>query len=80
MLKFDIDKLTNMLDDMSQGKYGLIIRAKGVILGLDNNWYQFNLTPDEVEVKKSTPAHIGMICVIGSGIDTEEVKHLFKEC
>ena len=78
--KFDIDKLTNMLDDMSQGKYGLVIRAKGVILGLDNNWYQFNLTPDEVEVKKSTPAHIGMICVIGSGIDTEEVKHLFKEC
>ena len=78
--KFDIDKLTNMLDDMSQGKYGLVIRAKGVILGLDNNWYQFNLTPDEVEVKKSSPAHIGMICVIGSGIDTEEVKHLFKEC
>ena len=69
-----------MLDDMSQGKYGLIIRAKGVILGLDNNWYQFNLTPDEVEVKKSAPAHIGMICVIGSKIDTEEVKHLFKEC
>ena len=78
--KFDIDKLTNMLDDMSQGKYGLVIRAKGVILGLDNNWYQFNLTPDEVEVKKCTPGHIGMICVIGSGIDTEEVKHLFKEC
>ena len=77
--KFDIDKLTNMLDDMSQGKYGLVIRAKGVILGLDNNWYQFNLTPDEVEVKKSSPAHIGMICVIGSGIDTEEVKHLFKK-
>ena len=78
--KFDIDKLTDMLDDMSQGKYGLIIRAKGVILGLDNCWYQFNLTPDEVEVKKSTPAHIGMICVIGSKIDTEEIKHLFKEC
>ena len=75
--KYDIDQLTNMLDDMSQGKYGFIIRAKGVILGLDNNWYQFNLTPDEVEVKKSTPAHIGMICVIGSQIDTEEIKHLF---
>ena len=78
--KFDIDKLTNLLDDMSQGKMGLIIRAKGVILGLDNCWYQFNLTPDEVEVKKSTPAHIGMICVIGSQIDTEEIKHLFMEC
>ena len=75
--KYDIDNLTNMLDDMSQGKYGLIIRAKGVILGNDNCWYQFNLTPDEVEVKKCSPAHIGMICVIGSQIDTEQIKQLF---
>ena len=75
--KYDIDNLTNMLDDMSQGKYGFIIRAKGVILGNDNCWYQFNLTPDEVEVKKCSPAHIGMICVIGSQIDTEQIKQLF---
>ena len=75
--KYDIDNLTNMLDDMSQGKYGLIIRAKGVILGNDNCWYQFNLKPDEVEVKKCSPAHIGMICVIGSQIDTEQIKQLF---
>ena len=75
--KYDIDALTNLLDDMSQGKYGLIIRAKGVILGNDDCWYQFNLTPDEVEVKKGNPAHIGMICVIGSQIDTHEIKHLF---
>ena len=75
--KYDIDNLTNMLDDMSQGKYGFIIRAKGVILGNDNCWYQFNLTPDEVEVMKCSPAHIGMICVIGSQIDTEQIKQLF---
>ena len=62
---------------MSQGKYGFIIRAKGVILGNDDCWYQFNLTPDEVEVKKCSPAHIGKICVIGSQIDTEDIKQLF---
>ena len=48
-----------------------------VILGNDDCWYQFNFTPDEVEVKKGNPAHIGMICVIGSQIDTHDIKHLF---
>ena len=77
--KFNIDNLTDMLDRMSQGEYGLVIRAKGVVMGLDDNWWQFNLTPDEVEVKKSNPAHIGMICVIGSQIDKEQMNHLFTE-
>ena len=77
--KYNIDNLTIMLDDMSQGKYGLVIRAKGIIAGEDGNWYQFNLTPDEVEVKKSNPSHIGMICVIGSQINKDNIKHLFLE-
>ena len=75
--KFDIDELNQMLVNMSMGEYGMIVRAKGIICGTDGLWYQFNLTPGEVEFDDSNPCHIGKICVIGSKIDEHQIKELF---
>ena len=75
--KFDIDELNQMLVNMSMGEYGMIVRAKGIICGTDGLWYQFNLTPGEVEIDDSNPCHIGKICVIGSKIDEHQIKELF---
>ena len=62
---------------MSEGRYGLIVRAKGIICGEDNKWYVFNLTPNEVSVIETTSIPLGKICVIGSKIDENEIKELF---
>ena len=75
--KFNIDSLTQILNAMSEGRYGLIVRAKGIICGEDNKWYVFNLTPNEVSVIETTSIPLGKICVIGSKIDENEIKELF---
>lgn len=75
--KYDISKLKAVLQDMASGKFGTIVRAKGVICGMDDNWYQFNLTMDEVEIVKGNASSIGKICVIGSHFHEDEIKNLF---
>ena len=75
--KFDIDALTQMLNAMADGRYGLIVRAKGIICGTDDKWYVFNLTPNEVSLVETNSIHVGKICVIGSKIDENEIKELF---
>ncbi|MDE6661699.1 MAG: GTP-binding protein [Anaeroplasmataceae bacterium] len=75
--KYDIAALKNILDAMSKGTYGLVVRAKGVVPNLNGAWYEFNLTPEEVEVKPCSARPIGKICVIGSKIDEHQIKDLF---
>ena len=75
--KYDIAALEKILDSMSKGAYGLVVRAKGVVPNLDGAWYEFNLTPEEVEVKPCSARPIGKICVIGSKIDEHQIKELF---
>lgn len=75
--KYDITALKALLDDMAEGKYGQIVRAKGIIQGLDNQWYIFNLTPEEVEILNGKAIAMGKIVVIGSHIHPEDIKKLF---
>jgi len=75
--KYDINALKALLDDMANGKYGLIVRSKGIVEGLDGKWYVFNLTPEEVSVSESKAIPMGKIVVIGSKINEEEIKKLF---
>ncbi len=75
--KYDISALKDLLNAMASGSYGMVVRAKGIICGLDNKWYEFNLTPDEVTIVPGHPSVIGKICVIGSKIDQTQIKNLF---
>ncbi len=62
---------------MANGEHGIIVRAKGVLCDENQQWFQFNLTPDEVLIEPCKPCPIGKICVIGSKIDKEKIKSLF---
>ncbi|MBQ9900277.1 MAG: GTP-binding protein [Acholeplasmatales bacterium] len=75
--KYDINSLKALLNDMAEGKYGVIVRSKGIIQGTDNKWYVFNLTPEEVSVEESKAIPVGKIVVIGSHINTDDIKKLF---
>ena len=75
--KYDIDAVKALLDDMANGKYGVIVRSKGIIQATDGKWYVFNLTPEEVEIEETKPIHVGKIVVIGSKINKEDIKKLF---
>ena len=75
--KYDINNLKDILDKIANGEYGVIVRSKGIILGNDNKWYAFNLTPEEVEIKPANAIPTGKIVVIGSNFDKDVIKKLF---
>ncbi len=62
---------------MANGKYGVIVRAKGIIEATDNKWYLFQLTPEEVSFEETHSIPMAKIVVIGSKIKEEDIKKLF---
>lgn len=76
--KYSISELTDILNKLSSEEtYGFILRAKGIVAGLDNNWIHFDYVPGEPDVRTGTADVIGRICVIGADVKEENVKTLF---
>ena len=75
--KYDMELLKKTLDEMASGKYGIIVRSKGIISDTEGKWHAFNLTPEEVEIEDAKAIPTGKIVVIGSKIDKEQIKKLF---
>ena len=57
--------------------YGTILRAKGIVAMADGSWKQFDLVPEEYEVRAGQPDYTGRVCVIGTDLREEELERLF---
>lgn len=78
--KYEYDKVSSMLKVLeNEHEYGAILRAKGMLECEDGQWVYFDYVPGEVEVRSGIPCTIGKICVIGAGINEENLKKLFKK-
>ncbi len=76
--KFTKDEIESILKSLeNEKKYGIILRAKGIVEG-DGEWIHFDYIPSEPDVRVGSASIIGRICVIGSKINEEEIKKLFK--
>jgi hypothetical protein len=58
-------------------KYGMILRAKGMVECPCGKWIYFDYVPGEPDVREGSPASIGKLCVIGSKIDEKAISELF---
>ena len=80
-MKFDRAKLEEILKELADEdslKYGIVLRAKGIVPANDGNvWYEFDLTPGEYEIREGSPDYTGRLCVIGSGINEHNISELF---
>ena len=78
-VKFDEAKLKEALEILAyeDGKYGVILRAKGIVASNDNDWIYFDLVPGEYEMRKGNPDYTGKLCVIGSKLDESALEELF---
>lgn len=77
--KFTEDELKGILEDLANGSsYGVILRAKGVVSGEDDNWYEFDLVPGEYEIRNRNADYIGKVCVIGSNLLKDKLEKIFK--
>ena len=53
----------------TDGSYGNVLRAKGMVAGADGEWIYFDMVPGEHEVRTGAPEYTGRICVIGAEIE-----------
>lgn len=76
--KYTEEELDFILKALSEtSSYGMILRSKGIIPMTDGSWKQFDLVPEEYEVRDGQPDYTGRICVIGTDIKEEELAKLF---
>ena len=75
---FDEAELTAILESLAQEeKYGIILRAKGIVSGKGGNWIHFDYIPGEPNVRLGSAGIIGRLCVIGSRINKPALAELF---
>ena len=74
---FTEDGIRTILTELDSGKYGAILRAKGIVPTADGKWLHFDYVPEEHEVRYGAADYTGRLCVIGSHLDEHELHHLF---
>ena len=76
--KVSRDKLEEILEEMAEGSsYGGIVRAKGMLQLEDGKWIQFDMVPEQVEIRDGSPESIGKFVVIGTELNKEKIKAIF---
>ena len=76
--KYTDEELDFLLKALSETDgYGTILRSKGIIPMEDGTWKQFDLVPEEYEVRAGQADYTGRVCVIGTNLKEEELRKLF---
>ena len=60
-------------------KYGAVLRAKGMVSAGNGTWINFDYVPGESNVRAGSAEVTGKICVIGSGLNEENLAELFRK-
>ena len=70
----EIETALSALQD--EEKYGVILRAKGIVAA-DDEWIYFDYVPGECDVRTGEADVIGRLCIIGSKINEPALCELF---
>ena len=75
--KFNADALRAALESFTDTeKYGMVLRAKGIVAGDDGKWIHFDYIPGEPDVRFGGAGVIGRLCVIGSKLNKDAVSEI----
>ena len=75
--KFDKAQIEHALHQLDTGAYGMVLRAKGILMGTDGQWIHFDYVPEEHNVRTGSADITGKLCVIGANLDEKGVAALF---
>jgi len=71
-------EIEDILDELdNEKKYGIVLRAKGMVPSSDGSWIYFDYVPGETDVRDGQPDVTGKFCVIGSELKEDALKELF---
>ncbi|MBQ8559022.1 MAG: cobalamin biosynthesis protein CobW [Tyzzerella sp.] len=77
--KYTDEELDFIVKTLSEtNAYGTVLRAKGIIAMTDGTWKQFDLVPDESEVREGQADYTSRICVIGTDLKEDDLLKLFS--
>ncbi len=77
--KYTREKVRACLDALEdQDKYGIVLRAKGMLPMEGDLFIHFDHVPGESEIRDGSAEYIGKICVIGSRLNEENIRALFE--
>lgn len=78
-VKYTKTEIEHILSELEhEDEYGMILRAKGMVAS-DNEWIYFDYTPGESDIRSGASDVTGKFCVIGSNLNEEALKELFKK-
>ncbi len=75
--KFTKEAVEAALKGLDTEKYGLVLRAKGILPAEDGTWIHFDYVPEEVSIRTGGADITGKLCVIGSKLDEKAIAELF---
>ena len=75
--KFEKNAVEAALHELDSGKYGMVLRAKGILPGTDGGWIHFDYVPEEYSVRDGGADVTGKLCVIGAQLNEAGVAALF---
>ncbi len=78
--RYSMDEVRHILEELgNEERYGIVLRAKGMVSGENGTWVYFDYVPEESNVREGRPDVTGRFCVIGSGLNEEHLKELFAK-
>ena len=75
--KFTVNEIRGALLSLDSGRFGMVLRAKGIVPCADGGWIHFDFVPGEEDVRMGSAAVTGKLCVIGAQLDEAGVAGLF---
>ena len=75
--KFTENALNAALLALDSGRFGFVLRAKGIVPNAEGGWIHFDYVPGECNVRLGSAAVTGKLCVIGANLDEQGVAAAF---
>ena len=75
--KFTENQIHSALLSLDSGRFGMILRAKGIVPCTEGGWIHFDYVPGEINVRMGSAAVTGKLCVIGANLDGQAVAGVF---
>ena len=75
--KYTAEQISEILEELDSGEYGIVLRAKGIVAGVDGKWIHFDHVPGEADVRFGSADVMGRLCVIGSKLSEDAIAKLF---
>ena len=76
--QFTKELIAEVLEELcDEARFGVVLRAKGIVAAQDGTWIHFDYTPGESDVRAGCAGLIGRLCVIGSKLNEANVAEAF---